>query len=59
VSNFSPVLNDALLALARIFVPSTAISESFTSPSPISAVTLCVNSRSRTSALSTRKSASP
>jgi hypothetical protein len=26
LSNVSPVLNDAWLALARIFVPSTAIS---------------------------------
>ena len=43
LSNFSPVLNDPLLALARIFVPSTAISESVISLSPINAVTLCVS----------------
>ena len=42
LSSFSPVLNNPLLALARIFVPSTAISASLTSPSPINAVTLCV-----------------
>ena len=54
-SNFAPVLSDCLLALARIFVPST----SFTSPSPISVVTLCVKSRSRTSTLVTPKSTSP
>jgi hypothetical protein len=57
--SFSPVLNDPLLALARIFAPSTAISARLTSPSAISAVTLCVSSRSRISTLSTRKSASP
>jgi hypothetical protein len=57
--SFSPVLNEFLRALARIFVPSTAISASLTSPSAISAVTLWVSSRSRTSTCSTRKSASP
>jgi hypothetical protein len=57
--SFSPVLNDSLLARARIFVPSTAISESVISPSAISALTLWVSSRSRTSMLSARKSASP
>jgi hypothetical protein len=37
LSNVAPVLNDALLALARIFVPSTAISVRLTSPSATSA----------------------
>ena len=41
-----------MLALARTFVPSTAIASRLISPSAISAVTLCVKSRSRTSTLS-------
>ena len=48
LSSFSPVLKDSLLALARTFVPSTAIAARLISPSAISAVTLCVSSRSRT-----------
>jgi len=57
LEQFVARLERRLVALARIFVPSTAILASVTSPSPISAVTLCVNSRSRTSTCSTRKSA--
>ena len=57
--SFSPVLNDSLLALARTFVPSTAISARLISPSAISAVTLCVSSRSRISACPTRKISEP
>ena len=40
LSSFSLVLNDFLLALARTFVQSTAISSRLISPSAISAVTL-------------------
>ena len=45
LEQFFAVLKDSLLALARTFVPSTAISSRLISPSAISAVTLCVSSR--------------
>src|SRR5260370_549634 len=54
-----PVWNGPRLAFAPPLVPSTTISASDTSPSPINAVTLSLRRRSSTSTCSTRKSASP